>query len=443
MLGDEQRVPKPKAEAGAEKRGPPLLVPASLHVNPPLHRPWPRSSVAQVLTFNFEQRPETWPSASRTTSPRNMSKRTRPEPSSISGADAAASQSTARCTASHRIAEQSWGEKTSEQGRSRELDNSTRAHMSLRSSPRTNGGRARVRRYAPSRAHDRGGARSTIARSVTCFPSSPRFELEEKQEQEQKQGPPLLDLEGKQGPPSTTSAVDLVMHPCSLSFLEVPSIVTLSSVSRVARKVGDSEAGWFSKVASLARSAGLYAPLRSSPSCPRFRGGMKKLFFLLWPSRTRWNDLGEELEGFNIRVHARFRPGARSSSSLLLPLHQRLRLLKAGEKLREEDPAEFCCALLGSVMRDPVMLPGSGNVCDRAVRFVWIWLVENDVLCCSSSSSPPPPQRPSRPSSADLESTRSRTLRSRHQNLRRCLSCGRGSSRGKLLASQTQARGGA
>ena len=56
-------------------------------------------------------------------------------------------------------AEQSWGEKTSEQGRSRELDNSRRARPSLHSSPRTKGVRARVRRYAPPRAQNKSGTK--------------------------------------------------------------------------------------------------------------------------------------------------------------------------------------------------------------------------------------------------------------------------------------------
>ena len=41
-----------------------------------------------------------------------------------------------------------------------------------------------------------------------------------------------------------------------------------------------------------------------------------------------------ETRQFNVTVAARFRPGRADNARLVLPLHQRLKLLKKGEKLK-------------------------------------------------------------------------------------------------------------
>jgi hypothetical protein len=91
-------------------------------------------------------------------------------------------------------------------------------------------------------------------------------------------------------------------------------------------------------------------------------------------ARGKWLDVGQDgqstAQSFSIRVVARFRPGARGSNDLAVPLHQRLKFRKKGENisLKEKEPESFLDAfLLGHVMRDPVRLPSSGKVSDRII----------------------------------------------------------------------------
>ena len=69
---------------------------------------------------------------------------------------------------SHRIA----SHRIASHRRARELGNSKRTHPSLRSSPRTKGLRASVRRYAPPRADDRDGTNTRTSQSVNNSTSS-------------------------------------------------------------------------------------------------------------------------------------------------------------------------------------------------------------------------------------------------------------------------------
>ena len=65
--------------------------------------------------------------------------------------------------------------------------------------------------------------------------------------------------------------------------------------------------------------------------------------------------------------------GPRKRSSLLLPLHQRLKLLRKqqeknkGSSLGAALPDKFVDPLMGGVMNSPVKLPSSGKVCERKV----------------------------------------------------------------------------
>ncbi len=68
-----------------------------------------------------------------------------------------------------------------------------------------------------------------------------------------------------------------------------------------------------------------------------------------------------------VQVAVRFRDGERGRSSLVLPLHQRLRMKRSGETLGEREPTRFLDPLLGSLMTNPVVLPTSGRTMDFAV----------------------------------------------------------------------------
>eukprot|EP00927_Polykrikos_kofoidii_P028618 TRINITY_DN24946_c0_g2_i1.p1 TRINITY_DN24946_c0_g2~~TRINITY_DN24946_c0_g2_i1.p1 ORF type:complete len:971 (-),score=192.44 TRINITY_DN24946_c0_g2_i1:81-2786(-) len=116
----------------------------------------------------------------------------------------------------------------------------------------------------------------------------------------------------------------------------------------------------------------------------------RNLFFSqLLPSRMKWipqtdqaeaRRLGQmgvqqtETRDFKIQVSIRFKPGETSQSKLLVPLHQKLALLRKGggsdeafSKITKHEPPEFLDALMGNLMTDPVRLPSSGKVCDRRV----------------------------------------------------------------------------
>ena len=101
----------------------------------------------------------------------------------------------------------------------------------------------------------------------------------------------------------------------------------------MARMMDDNEV-WRLASAACATQFGLYAPA-SSPHWKRF------FLETLWPARSKWRGAeATEAVGFRIRVAVRVRPRKQDASrhdGLVLPLHQRLRMLKKGEKLGSLD----------------------------------------------------------------------------------------------------------
>eukprot|EP00929_Paragymnodinium_shiwhaense_P031834 TRINITY_DN17754_c0_g1_i1.p1 TRINITY_DN17754_c0_g1~~TRINITY_DN17754_c0_g1_i1.p1 ORF type:complete len:1453 (-),score=381.56 TRINITY_DN17754_c0_g1_i1:218-4576(-) len=123
------------------------------------------------------------------------------------------------------------------------------------------------------------------------------------------------------------------------------------------------------------------------------QGFWKKLFFeQLYPARLKWQEGADEgvaprrvgelgvseaavdvTRDFKIQVSVRFKPGEQTQSKLLVPLHQKLALLRKGGQtdafanIGLKEPPEFLDALLGHIMTDPVKLPSSGKICDRRV----------------------------------------------------------------------------
>ena len=96
----------------------------------------------------------------------------------------------------------------------------------------------------------------------------------------------------------------------------------------------DDDEVWRLASAALATACGLYAPASSL--------NWRKFFLeSLWPARTKWRGVdGAESIGFRIRVAVRVRPRKHDASrhdGLVLPLHQRLKLLKKGQKLGSLD----------------------------------------------------------------------------------------------------------
>ena len=118
-----------------------------------------------------------------------------------------------------------------------------------------------------------------------------------------------------------------------LPFLSVADIRGLAPVCKVLKRDMEDNEVWRLTCAALAKEHGLYAPSDSIH--------WRSLFFeTLWPARNKWQGVeASEATGFRIKVAVRLRPRkhAANRDGLVLPLHQRLRLLKKGQKLGSLD----------------------------------------------------------------------------------------------------------
>ncbi|GMH69850.1 hypothetical protein TL16_g05258 [Triparma laevis f. inornata] len=176
----------------------------------------------------------------------------------------------------------------------------------------------------------------------------------------------------------------VLAHDDMLVFLPVSEYGTMAQLSKDFNKAfGDRESVWRMACLTFAVEKELYLPY---PQLEKIVGSWKRIFFeQLFPARMKWgveevllDENGLVKEGgvksdFKIQVACRFRPGERKKSSILLPLHQRLRLLRKQQKqnanasLGSTLPEKFIDPLMGGVMNSPVKLPSSGRVCERKV----------------------------------------------------------------------------
>merc|ERR1711971_1459722 len=157
------------------------------------------------------------------------------------------------------------------------------------------------------------------------------------------------------------------------------------SIAMDAVDVSFGDTAWRCVCQAFAREYALWCP---EPSVRNQQGYWHKLMFeQLWPARKKWEaeeanaprrlgELGirpeQAAHDFKIQVSVRFKPGAVKQGRLLVPLHQKLMLLRKNgsdiaDKIGTREPPEFLDALMGNVMSDPVRLPSSGKVCDRRV----------------------------------------------------------------------------
>jgi len=150
--------------------------------------------------------------------------------------------------------------------------------------------------------------------------------------------------------PSTTAAHTACVQaaPASSSYLDscVKAINLDSCVKAMGWKhaimlrlvcKGTSEGsgeGWSTLCEVMASDLGLFLPRNSSGTYVK----NKKIFFEhLYPARNKWAE-SEVASDFKIRVGVRFKPGPPlSNRDLVLPLHQRLKMLKKGEKISFEE----------------------------------------------------------------------------------------------------------
>ena len=112
----------------------------------------------------------------------------------------------------------------------------------------------------------------------------------------------------------------------------------------------------------------------------------KKYFFdELWTARRKFLTVADSSSttnaSFKIKTSVRIRPGERESRNMQLPLHQFLQVKRRQQRhtaqqlgedgarkplVGEQDPEEFLDPFLGTLMKEPVLLP-SGAVVDRSV----------------------------------------------------------------------------
>ena len=191
--------------------------------------------------------------------------------------------------------------------------------------------------------------------------------------------------------PQFNDWVDVLIHPNQMMYLDSKTLINLRSLCKIFHQKEYHSLWWTALSNSVAKEKGLYFPLNIVSY------DAKQYFFEeIWPARNKFStssslENNEEKENsFSIKVSARFRPGIKENDNLSLPLHQFLKIqrkkMKAlkdkqnnpnennGENsnsdiafVGEDDPEEFCCPLLGTLLKDPVLLKTSNKIISRSV----------------------------------------------------------------------------
>ena len=178
-------------------------------------------------------------------------------------------------------------------------------------------------------------------------------------------------------------------------LLQFPLINRVTSATASKTNHSDVSSHWVHMCRAYAAHFGLYV---TTDERSLLRNPRKYLFDELVIAKHKWDYAadGTEAEGraqrgalneFKIKVSCRFRPGKRGNQNMFLPLHQFIKVRRdaAASKVAtsnaassspssanavlvgQVDPAEFCDPILGTLMRDPVLLASSGRVCERAL----------------------------------------------------------------------------
>jgi len=183
--------------------------------------------------------------------------------------------------------------------------------------------------------------------------------------------------------PKTLTTIEtslILFSPSVLLFLELKTIISFSECCRFFEKIiqedinGEEHIFFWNAVNRIcAIYYGLFLPDRVFYSKRHF-------FENLWLSRKKWatasgKDVPSNQQAFKIKVAVRFRPGACSTDNVSLPLHQFLKvkrsLLNSSDQgkilLGIPEREEFVDPLMGTLMKDPVLLKTSNRIVDRSV----------------------------------------------------------------------------
>jgi len=180
---------------------------------------------------------------------------------------------------------------------------------------------------------------------------------------------------------SEINHAQILLCPALLPFLPFQQLVCWSELSKEYEFVVKNYAtdiGYYQALCvSFCGEHGLYLP--------QMKNAKSYFFNEIWVSRLKWRN-NDDQSDFKIRVSSRFSPGTRSNEKIELPLHQFLAVRRKQLKEKEEErnggdgnnnkdvvfvgesiPEEYLDPLMGTLMIDPVRLPGSQRVVDRSV----------------------------------------------------------------------------
>ena len=171
-----------------------------------------------------------------------------------------------------------------------------------------------------------------------------------------------------------------------IQFIDFKGLPALRILCKSIRDVIDKDPKQLGYWRAVCNSYCYYAGLYSHTCADRLLAvDYKRHFFnSLWTIRDKWNSEGNEVgqtsQEYKIKVANRFRPGTLQSDKVCVPLHQFLKVKRSqrAEQAKdtesnssilvgEQDPEEFVDPLLGTLMKEPVLLTSSGRVVDRSV----------------------------------------------------------------------------
>ena len=195
------------------------------------------------------------------------------------------------------------------------------------------------------------------------------------------------DLEAASTTHSTAGInhAEVLLSPALLPFLSFVQLARWSELSKeyaFVIKNYSTDIGYYEALSiSFCGEQGLYYP--------QMKNAKNYFFNDIWTSRLKWKS-NEDQSDFKIRVSSRISPGIRSNEKIELPLHQflavRRKQLKETQEQQQQEgehgktsnnaeavfvgeniPPEYLDPLMGTLMTDPVRLPGSQRVVDRSV----------------------------------------------------------------------------
>jgi len=169
-------------------------------------------------------------------------------------------------------------------------------------------------------------------------------------------------------------SVPTVFSFCSLR--ELQNIIFINKrILGIINGKGDSCGYWQACCVNLSKECGLYITQE------KINAGNKQYFFSeLWLSREKFKNDSQSLFSFKIQVASRFRPGSRQNKGITVPLHQFLKVKRQMTVIDKDkkvlvgtlEPEHYLDPILGTIMKDPVMLNTSGRIVDRSVAIQYL-----------------------------------------------------------------------